>query len=422
MKENLKRRQFLKVSAVGAGIAGIAGCTGSSGGSSGSGAAREKSGSTTSSSVVKGGSASSAAGRSERKPAPGASAGLKIGSITVPSAVISKAQAEGECLLYGAMDEPDMLDPIKPAFEESVPGVKLTPWGGGSSEIASKLIAEKKAGIISSDVSLYSLPTARAAASAGVYRRLENDHWLKQVAGDLGYPEGQWKAPEAPRYELPGYGLPYTLHYNTDMISEGDVPSTYEEWTGSQYTGSNGFVMQDPRQLSSIGSLFATLYGLWGAEKMTAWAKDFMANKPQFTTGNTGAYNVCLAGEKALCNTYINDLVGQTAAGESIPMKLKWIDPALSSMVPLHLTAGAPHPNAGEAFCAWLMCEEGQEKIADTGRTPAHGPSAATHADFAAFIPSDQVILPYAYNNPVYSGKTYIQEPAAFLPLFEELF
>jgi len=421
MKENLKRRQFLKASAVGAGIAGIAGCTGGSG-SSGSAANREKSGSTTSTNVVKGGSASSSAGRSERKPAPGASAGLKIGSITVPSAVIAKAQEEGECLLYGAMDEPDMLDPIKPAFEESVPGVKLTPWGGGSSEIASKLIAEKKAGIVSSDVSLYSLPTARAAASAGVYRRLENDHWLKQVAGTLGYPEGQWKAPGAPRYELPGYGLPYTLHYNTDMMSEGDVPSTYEEWTGSQYTGSNGFVMQDPRQLSSIGSLFATLYGLWGEEKMTAWAGDFMKLKPQFTTGNTGAYNVCLAGEKALCNTYINDLVGQTAAGESIPMKLKWIDPALSSMVPLHLSAGAPHPNAGEAFCAWMMSEDGQEKIADTGRTPAHGPSAATHADFAAFIPSDQVILPYAYNNPVYGGKTYIQEPAAFLPLFEELF
>ena len=420
MKENLKRRQFLKVSAVGVGIAGLAGCTG--GGSSGSGATREKSGSSESSSVVAGGSASSATGRSERQPAPGASAGLQIGSITVPSAVIKAAQAEGECLLYGAMDEPDMLDPIKPAFEESVPGVKLIPWGGGSSEIASKLIAEFKANIVSSDVTLYSLPTARAAASAGVYVEYTNDHWLKQVASDLGYPAGSWQSPEAPAYEFPCYGLPYTLHYNTDIMSEGDVPSTYEEWTGSQYTGQNGFVMQDPRQLSSIGSLFATLWGLWGEDKMRAWAADFMKIKPQFTTGNTGAYNVCLSGEKALCNTYINDLVGQTAAGESIPMKLKWIDPALSSMVPLHMTAGAPNPNAGEAVCAWFMSEVGQEKIADTGRTPAHGPSASAHADFAAFIPSDQVILPYAYNNPVYGGKTYIQDPAAFLPLFEEIF
>jgi ABC-type Fe3+ transport system substrate-binding protein len=422
MKENLKRRQFLKVSAVGAGIAGIAGCTGGSSGSSGSGAARDKSGSSESSSVVAGGSSSSASGRSERQPAPGASAGLTIGSVTISSSVIKAAQAEGECLLYGAMDEPDMLDPIKPAFEESVPGVKLTPWGGGSSEIASKLIAEFKANIVSSDVTLYSLPTARAAASAGVYVDYTNDHWLKQVASDLGYPAGSWQSPEAPAYEFPCYGLPYTLHYNTELMSEGDAPSTYEEWTGSQYTGQDGFVMQDPRQLSSIGSLFATLWGLWGEDKMRAWAGDFMKIKPQFTTGNTGAYNVCLSGEKALCNTYINDLVGQTAAGESIPMKLKWIDPALSSMVPLHMTASAPHPNAGEAVCAWFMSEVGQEKIADTGRTPAHGPSASAHADFAAFIPSDQVILPYAYNNPVYGGKTYIQEPAAFLPLFEELF
>jgi len=403
-KRGSSRRKFLAITSTAA-AAGIAGCTGSGGSDSG------------------GSSAAPAASKPESSaPAPAASAGLKVGSITIPSDIVAAAQAEGECSLYGAMDEPDMLDPIKPAFEEAVPGVTLTPWGGGSSEIASKLIAEFKANIVSSDVSLYSLPTGRAAASAGVYVEYSNDHWLKQVANDLGYPAGSWQSPEAPAYEFPAYGLPYTLHYNTDMMSEGDVPSTYEEWTGSQYTGSNGFVMQDPRQLSSIGSLFATLYGLWGEEKMTAWAGDFMKLKPQFTTGNTGAYNVCLAGEKALCNTYINDLVGQTAAGESIPMKLKWIDPALSSMVPLHLSAGAPHPNAGEAFCAWMMSEDGQEKIADTGRTPAHGPSAATHADFAAFIPSDQVILPYAYNNPVYGGKTYIQEPAAFLPLFEELF
>ena len=398
------RRKLLAITSTAA-AAGIAGCTGSGGSDSG------------------GSSAAPAASKPESSaPAPAASAGLKVGSITIPSDIVAAAQAEGECSLYGAMDEPDMLDPIKPAFEEAVPGVTLTPWGGGSSEIASKLIAEFKANIVSSDVSLYSLPTGRAAASAGVYVEYSNDHWLKQVANDLGYPAGSWQSPEAPAYEFPAYGLPYTLHYNTDMMSEGDVPSTYEEWTGSQYTGSNGFVMQDPRQLSSIGSLFATLYGLWGEEKMTAWAGDFMKLKPQFTTGNTGAYNVCLAGEKALCNTYINDLVGQTASGESIPMKLKWIDPALSSMVPLHLTEAAPHEAAGMTFCAWFMSEVGQEKVADTGRTPAHGPSAAAHADFSAFIPSDQVILPYAYNNPVYGGKTYIQEPAAFLPLFEELF
>ena len=404
-KRGSSRRKFLAITSTAA-AAGIAGCTGGSGGGSGGGSS----------------AAPAASKPSTSAPAPAASAGLQVGSITIPSDIVTAAQAEGECSLYGAMDEPDMLDPIKPAFEEAVPGVKLTPWGGGSSEIASKLIAEFKANIVSSDVSLYSLPTARAAASAGVYVEYTNDHWLKQVASDLGYPAGSWQSPEAPAYEFPCYGLPYTLHYNTDMMSEGDVPSTYEEWTGGQYTGSNGFVMQDPRQLSSIGSLFATLWGLWGEDKMRAWAADFMKIKPQFTTGNTGAYNVCVSGEKALCNTYINDLVGQTAEGQSIPLKLKWIDPALSSMVPLHLTAGAPHEAAGMTFCAWFMSEDGQEKVADTGRTPAHGPSAAAHADFSAFIPATQVILPYAYNNPVYGGKTYIQDPAAFLPLFEELF
>ena len=403
-KRGSSRRKFLAVASTAA-AAGIAGCASSSGGSSG------------------GSSSAPAVSKPEASaPAPAASAGLQVGSITIPSAVVTAAQAEGTCLLYGAMDEPDMINPIKPGFEEAVPGVTLKPWGGGSSEIASKLVSEFKANIVSSDVSLYSLSTARSVEGTGVYVEYTNDHWIKKAAEELGYAPGYWKSPDAPAYELPGYGLPYALHYNTDIMSAGDVPTTYEAWTDSGYTGQNGFVLQNPRQLSSQASLMATLWGLWGEETMRAWAKGFMANKPQFTTGNSGAYNVCVSGEKALCNTYINDLVGQAAEGQDIPLKIQWIDPAMTSVVPVHLTAGAPHPNAGECFAAWFMSELGQEKVADTGRTPAHAPSAAAHADFSAFIPADQVILPYAYNNPTYGGKGYISDPEAWLPLFEEIF
>ena len=403
-KRGSSRRKFLAVASTAA-AAGIAGCSSGSGGSSG------------------GSSSAPAASKPETSaPAPAASAGLKVGSITIPSAIVTAAQAEGECLLYGAMDEPDMLDPIKPGFEEAVPGVTLKPWGGGSSEIAGKLVSEFKANIVSSDVSLYSLSTARSVGKTGVYVEYTNEHWLKQTAEELGYAPGYWRTPDAPAYELPGYGLPYALHYNTDIMSAGDVPTTYEAWTDPSYTGQNGFVLQDPRQLSSQASLMATLYGLWGEETMKTWAKGFMANKPQFTTGNSGAYNVCLSGEKALCNTYINDLVGQVAEGQDIPLAIQWIDPAMTSVVTNHITAGAPHPNAGECFAAWFMSELGQEKVADTGRAPIHAPTIAAHADFSAFIPADQVILPYAYNNPEYNGSSYITDPGAWLPLFEELF
>ena len=93
-KRGSSRRKFLAITSTAA-AAGIAGCTGSGGSDSG------------------GSSAAPAASKPESSaPAPAASAGLQVGSITIPSDIVAAAQAEGECSLYGAMDEPDMLDPI----------------------------------------------------------------------------------------------------------------------------------------------------------------------------------------------------------------------------------------------------------------------------------------------------------------------
>ena len=80
-KRGSSRRKFLAITSTAA-AAGIAGCTGGSGGGSG------------------GSSAAPAASKpSTSAPAPAASAGLQIGSITIPSDIVTAAQAEGECSL-----------------------------------------------------------------------------------------------------------------------------------------------------------------------------------------------------------------------------------------------------------------------------------------------------------------------------------
>ena len=87
-----------------------------------------------------------------------------------------------------------------------------------------------------------------------------------------------------------------------------------------------------------------------------------------------------------------------------------------------HVTAGAKHPNAGLCYAAWFASEEGQMLVGDTGRTPVFSPVAATHDLFKVVIPEGTSILPTGFNNPKYNGTAYLEEPDAFVPLFEEHF
>ena len=345
-----------------------------------------------------------------------------MGNEWIPSDVMQAAQEEGEVVVYGAVDEPDLKDPIKPRFEEAFPGITARVSGLGTSEIASKLVSEKRANNVQSDVTLYSRPAGRAVASAGVYVDLEQDHWLKQQASEMGYAEGYWKPPSATTAELPGYGLPFTLIYNTDKVSESEAPDSWEGLGDDQWTGSNGIVMQHPSQLSSMGGLYATLFGLWGEEKWTRQVGRLVDNNPQLISSNSQSYRTMIQGEKALSPNYINDLVAQLDAGDNPPAATKWLEPALQSTISTRLTADSRNPNAGMVFASWFVSEPGQQTIGDTGRTPIHGPTASTHDLFKQVIPEGVTIRPQAYNNPTYEGSVYLQNPDAFLPLFEEHF
>ena len=416
-KRGSSRRKFLAITSTAA-AAGIAGCAGSGGGSGGGGASSggAKSGSTTSKSVIKGGGGSSSSGRADR--APPASAAVIVGSITIPSKVASTANDEGEVVVYSTMDEPDLLKYIVPGFEEAFPGIKMTVQGLGSGELSTKLISEKRVGKVMSDATTFNLGASRSIAPEGVFVGFGKDHWLKKECAAMGYdPTIHEKS-----YEVPGYGNAYTLIYNTELTTEAEAPSKWEDLGDDKWSGQQGIVMQHPAQLSSMGGLFSTLYGKWGHDKWVEVVGNIMDNTPQIISSNSASYRVLLQGEKALSPNYINDLAAQLGAGESPPAQCKWLDPGLLNNTPGHVTAGAKHPNAGLCYAAWFASELGQMLVGDTGRTPVFSPVAATHDLFKVVIPEGTSILPTGFNNPKYNGTAYLEEPDAFVPLFEEHF
>ena len=46
------------------------------------------------------------------------------------------------------------------------------------------------------------------------------------------------------------------------------------------------------------------------------------------------------------------------------------MEPALAVILPMSLTKGAPHPNAGKLLFEFILSEEGQKIMADSGELP----------------------------------------------------
>lgn len=341
----------------------------------------------------------------------------------IPNSVLRQAREEGEAVIYGAVDEPDLQDPIRTTFEDSFPDITASVSGFGSSEIASKMVSERRTGNVQSDMVLNSVGTARGVAGQDIYVEVPNDHWLIQQVQEMGYPASFFDPTAgSPPWELPGYGIPYTLLYNTERVSASEAPQEWEALADDRWTGSQGIVMQHPAVLSFTGELFATLYQEWGEEKWAEVVAGIMDNNPQLTPTGSGAYTPLVQGERGISPNLINDLVGQLAEGDDPPLDVTWPEPSMLLSVPIYLTKGARHPNAGMVFASWFLSEEGQQTIGDTGRTPVHPPTASSHALFAAVIPQGVAIQPGGFNNPTYEGANFLTDPDGWLPLFEEHF
>lgn len=332
------------------------------------------------------------------------------------SSIEEKAREEGEVVVYSSIDEPAWLDTLKPRFEEAYPDITANVVSLGSSEATSKILSEYNSGNVQGDVATITKGAGDAIRGEGVYRVVDSSHHLYQQAEEMGYPSSLYSG----GYEFPSYNVPITLLFNTDIVSEEDAPTTWEALGDEQWSGE--IVMQNPSQLSATAGLFATLYGVWGEEKWRTVMENIAANEPQLTNSGSQAYRIMAQGEKGLTPNYINDLVSAKQNESPPPISTTWPEPTVSLALTEHLLKDAPHPNAAELWIRWMMSEEGQTALADTGRTPFHAPTASSHENFEGIIPSDVKIQSVAYNDPTWNGSNFTEDPEGWLPLFEEYF
>jgi iron(III) transport system substrate-binding protein len=128
------------------------------------------------------------------------------------------AQEEGELVIYSAMIVDQALRPLAEAFMAKYPSINVTYWRGDSEDVSQRVLAEIRANNLVADV-VEGTSVGASLVRAGVAEPFTTP-MLDAIDEIYRDPDNMW-VPTRLSY--------YCMAYNTDMVSEADVPKSYEE-------------------------------------------------------------------------------------------------------------------------------------------------------------------------------------------------
>ncbi len=180
----------------------------------------------------------------------------------------------------------------------------------------------------------------------------EKVDWVKEFGGM--FPDIKTAAADTvlPRYHnrlLRQWDVHYVLVYNTKSVKKADLPTSIEQFADPKWKGRFGMsnVNASPMEFLALDI---------GVDGLTDLTKKLVANQPRFKAGPPAVVGAVASGEipVALC--------GYTALAESLKAKGAPIDWVVLDRLPLQplldfMLKGAPQPNLGKLFLAWLVTE-----------------------------------------------------------------
>src|SRR5690606_20015917 len=114
-----------------------------------------------------------------------------------------------------------------------------------------------------------------------------------------------------------GGSLTQVIAYNTDRMSEDEVPHSWEECADPKYKGK---VMVDTRPFTQ-----PVLYDVWGEEKFRQWSSDLAANDPFWVRGGPTALGLIAQGEADfICGVQTHSTVRLINEDTNAPVDFVW--------------------------------------------------------------------------------------------------
>lgn len=278
-------------------------------------------------------------------------------------ALIEAAKKEGQVIWYTSFVENQLARPLAAAFEKKYPGIKVQIVPGTATDLLLKLLGEARAGGVRGDVhhggsSLWPLLKADA-----IERYIPDA--AKDYPDNLKDKDGLWTADAL-------YFLVAAV--NTDMVSPGDEPKTYEDLLDPKWKGKIAWTNQMTQ--GGAAGFIGTILAAMGEEKGMAYLRKLAAQKLINVPSNQRVVlDQVIAGEYPIAiATFNNHSVLSAAKGA--PVKWLKIEPVTNTLDTVMLLKG-PHRNAGKLFIDYSLSEEGQQVVREAGYIPANPKVAA---------------------------------------------
>lgn len=262
--------------------------------------------------------------------------------------LIADAQAEGSLTVYSALTEAHM-DQMAEGFADTY-GIELEYQRLIGPDLTARYAAEAEAGAFAADVALLgSSPDATAAdwISKG---------WVEPLA-DAGLPAYEGFPDEFKNVNTAVISLqPWGIIYNTDMLDDAVVPTSFEDLTDPSFSGQ--ILIADPRATNAYLPIYTAIQVAYGDEWFTAMTGQDL----RWFEGGTPASQALAAGEGSVMALGVSSQAfGLQAEGAPVEIAIPDMTAGVETHVALTSADDAPHPAAARLFAQWLMTPEGAE-------------------------------------------------------------
>jgi iron(III) transport system substrate-binding protein len=259
---------------------------------------------------------------------------------------------DSELVVYSGRSE-ELVGPIIERFEEQS-GLDVNVKYGDTTELASTILEEGA----NSPADVFFAQDAGALGALtneGVFAELPTDI-ISLVDARFRAPENQWVGISA---------RARVVVYNTEELSEADLPDSILDFTDSTWSGRIGWAPTNASFQSFVTAMRASL----GEEAAREWLEGIQANEPRVYANNTAVLEAVGSGELSVGFVNHYYLFRKLAESPDYPAANYFFGNGdvggLVNVAGVGILNTAQHPEAAHEFVEFLLAEEAQHYFSD---------------------------------------------------------
>ena len=313
---------------------------------------------------------------------------VNTGSIpSINQTLVQLSQKEGGSVTcYCVMDTGDWPT-MNAIVVKEFPWIKMNYVGLSPGDIVTRAKTEYQTGHTQADLLIDSSPALETLVSAGVLQEYRSSQAIMNNLSGID-PSG---------YLTPSFGLPIGLIWNTKLVTNAMLPSSYFGLSNPIWKGK--LIIDDPSTLNLSGPLFSSLCGSTTNSTCTTWLNSLKANNPTLAASAGDVYTNVASGVDSIGIGYLNDFLSSTNAsvGYKVLGTADYFSPVDSALL-----TGAPHPYTAELLIEFFASYSGAIALSNTGRTPVFTPVAQQY--FGQYIPNGATLTEMGAGTNLYTN------------------